>query len=64
LAVGRGQVGRPVAVSAGGELFAHYGLAEFVPLNRLKGRDRLDMIRRLLTAGSLETALREADSSK
>jgi hypothetical protein len=35
-------------------------LAEFVPLNRLKDRYRPDVIGRLLTAGSLETALRES----
>jgi hypothetical protein len=34
-------------------------LAEFVPLNRVKGRHRPDVVRRLLTAGSLEQALRE-----
>jgi hypothetical protein len=39
-------------------------LSEFVPLNRLKGRDRPDVIRRLLSAGSLEKAPREADASK
>jgi hypothetical protein len=35
-------------------------LAEFVPLNRLPGRNRPDLIRRLLTDGSAEEALRKA----
>jgi WD40 repeat protein/S1-C subfamily serine protease len=35
-------------------------LAEFVPLNQLKGRNRPDVIRRLLTAGSLEKARGQA----
>src|SRR5262249_21066064 len=37
-------------------------LAELVPLNRLKGRDRPDVIRRLLITGSLEKALGQVDS--
>lgn len=36
-------------------------LREFVPLNRVPGRDRPDVIRRLLAAGSVEEALRRAD---
>jgi WD40 repeat protein len=55
------------AASWGGDLpvsrFIDHGpdrLAEFVPLNRLPGRNRPDVIRRLLTAGSLKKALGQA----
>jgi WD40 repeat protein len=37
-----------------------HALAEFVPLNHLKDRNRPDLIRRVLNAGSLREALREA----